>query len=73
MTGKTNVDRQTNIWIDINVKVKVTIANFMQMFNMSLMNLEGIKICQQILQVNLISTCMHYIRCTVSEHRKHSS
>ena len=46
MIGKTNTDRQTNTWIDINGKDKVTVilvkkfffpvANFfMHMFNMS--------------------------------------
>ena len=71
MIGKTNTDRQTNKWIDINNEVKVAVilskkifpvANFfMQMF-MSLMNLQSIRICQQILQVKLISKCMHSLR-----------
>ena len=35
-----------------------------------LMNLQSIRICQQILQVKLISPCMHYLRCSISEHTK---
>ena len=66
--GKTNTDRQTNILIDINGEVKEAVilskkifpvANFlMHMFNMSLMNLQSIRICQQILQVKLLSPCL---------------
>ena len=84
---KTNTNRQTggqaDIWIDINREVKVAVnsvkndffplANyFMHMFNMSLMNLQCIRICQQILRVKLISPCMHYLSCIISEHTKPS-
>ena len=80
MIEKTNTDRQTDIWIDINGEVKVAVVLskiiftlaifFMHMFNMSLMNLQSIRICQQNLCAKLISLCMHYPSSTISEHTK---
>ena len=74
---------KTDIRIDINgeVKVAVILSNmsfpvaifFMHMFNMSLMNLQSIRISQQILRVKEISPCMHYLSSTISEHTKPSS
>ena len=73
---------QTDIWIDINGEVKVAVilskmffffsSNLLHvyMFNMSLMNLQSIRICQQILHAKLISPCMHYPNSTISEHTK---
>ena len=52
---KTNTDRQTNIWVDINGEVKMSFCQkcffpvadfFMYMFNISLMNLQSIRICK---------------------------
>ena len=56
------------------VKNDFPAANFsMHMFNMSLMNMQSIIVCQQIFQVILISICKHYLRCNISEHTKLSS
>ena len=40
------------------------------MFDVSLMTLQSIRICQQVLRVKVISPCMHYLSCTISEHTK---
>ena len=74
--GKTNTDRQTYIWIDINGEVKVAVilskivffpvANFFKhMFSVSLTNLQSIRTFhQKLLRVKLMSSCMHHLSCT---------
>ena len=58
-------------WQSFCQKWFFSVANFfMHMFDVSLMTLQSIRICQQVLRVKVISPCMHYLSCTTSEHTK---